>query len=508
MSRTVIDVLLLACVCLYALGLLFVSLYTIAQAQLLWRYLRKRKPEEVYLHNDSFRPFVTIQLPVYNERYVVERLIDAVCRIRYPRHLLEIQVLDDSTDETTTLAAAKAAEWNAQGVEVIHIRRPNRKGFKAGALKHGLATARGECIAIFDADFVPGEDFLEKTLPYFADEKTGMVQTRWGHINRNYSILTRLQAFALDAHFTVEQVGRNMGGFINFNGTAGIWRKAAIEDAGNWEDDTLTEDLDLSYRAQLKNWQFIYLEDTVSPAELPPVMSALKSQQYRWTKGGAEVAKKHLANVIKSPFSFGKKWHGALHLLNSAVFISVIITSLTSVPLLFAKRDFPSLQPMFLVATVFLLSFVVLGAMYYVSSRSYFRSQGQGVWQFLYTFPVFLSVSMGLSLHNAVAVIEGYAGRKTPFVRTPKFNIHTQADRWKGNVYLRNAFTPLVLAEALLMGYFVYGIVTGIRLGDYGLLPFHAMLAAGFGAVFVFSVFPGLAVRSGEDKAGVVSQGF
>ncbi|MCA6362682.1 MAG: glycosyltransferase [Bacteroidetes bacterium] len=488
MSNTLTDVFLLACVCMYGLGLLFVSLYSISQAQLLWRYLHKRRPEDVYLRDETLRPHVTIQLPVYNEQYVAERLIDAVCRIRYPQQLLEIQVLDDSTDETTAIIAAKAAEWKMKGVDIVHLRRSNREGFKAGALKYGLETAKGEFVAIFDADFVPGEDFLEKTIPYFADPQTGMVQTRWGHINRNYSMLTRLQAFALDAHFTVEQVGRNMGGFINFNGTAGIWRKKTILDAGNWEADTLTEDLDLSYRAQLKSWKFVYLEDVVSPAELPPVMSALKSQQYRWTKGGAEVARKHIGNVLRSRFSFGEKWHGILHLLNSAVFISVVITSLTSVPLLFAKQHFPALNALFMVATLFLLSFVVLGGLYYVSSRNYYKAQGKGVWHFLCSFPLFLSVSMGLSLHNAVAVIEGYAGRKTPFVRTPKFNINTDADGWAGNVYVRNAFTPLVLAEALLMLYFIYGIITGIRLGDYGLLPFHVMLAGGFGAVFYYSV--------------------
>jgi cellulose synthase/poly-beta-1,6-N-acetylglucosamine synthase-like glycosyltransferase len=483
-----IDIFLIACVVVYGLGLLFVSLYSISQAQLLWRYLHKRRPEEVYVRDETLQPTVTIQLPVYNEQYVAARLIDAVCSIRYPRALLEIQVLDDSTDETTAIIAEKAAEWKLKGVDILHLRRNSREGYKAGALKHGLATAKGEFVAIFDADFVPGDDFLGKTLPYFTDAKVGMVQTRWGHINRNYSLLTRLQAFALDAHFTVEQVGRNMGGFINFNGTAGIWRKTAIIDAGNWEADTLTEDLDLSYRAQLKNWKFVYLEEVVSPAELPPVMSALKSQQYRWTKGGAEVARKHIGNIIRSHFSFGEKWHGAFHVMNSAVFVSVLITSLTSVPILFAKHNFPALHPLFIVASLFLLSFVVLGGLYYVSSRSYFRAKGQGVWHFLLSFPVFLSMSMGLSLHNAVAVIEGYAGRKTPFVRTPKFNINTAADVWAGNVYVRNAFTPLVLAEALLAAYFVYGIIAGIRLGDYGLLPFHVMLAAGFGGVVFYSV--------------------
>lgn len=483
------DTLLLIAAVLYGCALLFIFTYSLAQAQLVLRYLKRKDPATVYPRDETLKPYVTIQLPVYNERYVVERLIDAVCAIRHPRDRFEVQVLDDSSDETTALAAQKVSDWKARGTNIVLVRRPDRSGFKAGALKYGLETARGEFIAIFDADFVPGADFLEQTVPYFTDAKTGMVQTRWGHINRDYSLLTALQAFALDAHFTVEQVGRNMGGFINFNGTAGIWRKTTIEDAGNWEADTLTEDLDLSYRAQLRNWTFIYLENVVSPAELPPVMSALKSQQYRWTKGGAEVARKHLGHVLRAPFSVGRRWHGIMHLLNSAVFLSVLICALTSVPLLFAKVRFPELNKLFLLASVFLLSFVVLGALYYVSSAAHFKAKGQNRFAFLRTFPVFLSVSMGLSLHNAIAVLEGYFGRKTPFIRTPKFNINTGTDSWAGNVYIRKTITPLVLAEGLLMLYFGYGIYTGIRLHDYGLLPFHALLVCGFALVFYYSVF-------------------
>jgi cellulose synthase/poly-beta-1,6-N-acetylglucosamine synthase-like glycosyltransferase len=495
MSPIAVNAFLIVCVVLYALALLFIFIYCLTQGQLVWRYLHRKKPADLYQRDETFKPVVTVQLPLYNERYVVERLIDAVCCIRHPRDKFEVQILDDSNDETTELAEAKVKEWNAKGVDVKLIRRTDRSGFKAGALKYGHETVRGEFIAIFDADFIPGEDFLEQTLPYFTNPQTGMVQTRWGHINRDYSLLTSLQAFALDAHFTVEQVGRNMGGFINFNGTAGIWRKTTIEDAGNWEADTLTEDLDLSYRAQLKGWQFIYLEDVVSPAELPPVMSALKSQQYRWTKGGAEVARKHIGNVLRSPFSFGRRWHGIMHLLNSAVFISVIISAITSVPLLFAKQEFPELNKLFLIATGFLLSFVVLAVLYYISSKTFFKSKNQGLGSYLLAFPVFLSVSMGLSLHNAVAVVEGYLGRKTPFIRTPKFNINKTSDKWGSNVYIRTSFSPMIIAEGLMMLYFIYGIVTGIRLHDYGLLPFHIMLAAGYGLVFYFSVFQRQSVK-------------
>ncbi|EDO26837.1 predicted protein, partial [Nematostella vectensis] len=256
-------------------------------------------------------PFITIQLPVYNELYVMERLLNNIVNIEYPKDKLEIQVLDDSTDESVISTAKQIERLQKTGIDIKHIQRENRIGFKAGALKEGLEKAKGEFIAIFDADFLPEKDWLLKTVPYFKNPEIGVVQTRWGHINRNYSTLTKIQAFALDAHFTLEQVGRNsQGHFINFNGTAGIWRKECIYDAGNWEGDTLTEDLDLSYRAQLKKWKFKYLENVVTPAELPVIISAARSQQFRWNKGGAENFQKMLKKIITSnTISFKTKIH-------------------------------------------------------------------------------------------------------------------------------------------------------------------------------------------------------
>ena len=290
---------------IYTISLLLIFMYAIAQLNLLLNYLASKKkvdnspkfdfskPEEI--------PYITIQLPVYNEMYVMERLLDNIALIEYPREKLEIQVLDDSTDETVETTRAHVEKLAATGLDIKHITRIDRTGFKAGALKEGLVIAKGEFIAIFDSDFLPEPDWLKRTVPYFKDEKIGVVQTRWGHLNRNYSILTKIQAFALDAHFTLEQVGRNSKGhFINFNGTAGLWRKTCIIDAGNWEGDTLTEDLDLSYRAQLKNWKFKYLENVETPAELPIVISAARSQQFRWNKGGAENFRKMLGRVLKS----------------------------------------------------------------------------------------------------------------------------------------------------------------------------------------------------------------
>ena len=285
---------------------------------------------------------VTIQLPLYNEKYVAERLIETVCKIDYPRELLEIQVLDDSTDDTKNLVNKIVKEKKSEGFDIKQIHRKNRKGYKAGALKEGLKKAKGDLIAIFDADFVPNKDFLKNTLKYFTDPKIGMVQTRWEHLNENYSILTRIQALALNGHFVIEQPVRNRAGFfINFNGTGGIWRKECIEDAGNWHDDTITEDLDLSYRAQLKGWKFIYLRDITTPAELPAEMNALKAQQFRWTKGAIETAKKLLPAIWRSKIPMRVKLQSTFHLTNNFVFPFILVVGILNVPLIFIKNSSP-----------------------------------------------------------------------------------------------------------------------------------------------------------------------
>lgn len=475
---------------LYSIALLFIFAYSLTQATLIRRYLKHRNKRNVHAKDLDYLPNVTVQLPIYNELYVVNRLIDTICQFNYPTEKLEIQVLDDSTDETVDLIKSKVEEWREKGRNIVHVHRINRIGYKAGALEAGLAQARGEYIAIFDSDFIPRLDFLLQTVPFFTDDKVGMVQTKWDHLNRNYSLLTKLQAFGLDAHFTVEQAGRNYNnGFINFNGTAGIWRKSCIIDSGNWQPDTLTEDLDLSYRAQLRDWKFIYLEDIESPAELPPVMSALKTQQYRWTKGGAETAKKHLLNVLKSNKSASIKWHGLMHLLNSALFLSILCCAVFSVPLLYVKQAIPELKNAFLIASLFVFSFVILYTLYYVSSAGRFHSKFSAFLNLLVTFPVFLSVSMGLSLHNGIAVLEGYMGKKTPFVRTPKFNLNNKQRNWASNKYLKAQLNWANVLELLLAVYFVFGVVKGIQFRDYGLLPFHIMLSLGFLTVFYYSVF-------------------
>ncbi|MEP2403673.1 MAG: cellulose synthase family protein, partial [Nonlabens ulvanivorans] len=353
------------CIIIYSTSLVMILFYAFAQLNLLFNYLAARKNTvdgpTFNLDNPAEIPYVTIQLPVFNEAYVMERLLDNIVLLDYPHEKLEIQVLDDSTDETVVTTKAHVEKLAATGIDITHITRENRVGFKAGALKEGLVEAKGELIAIFDADFLPQTDWLKKTVIHFKDPEIGVVQTRWGHLNRDYSILTQIQAFALDAHFTLEQVGRNSKGhFINFNGTAGIWRKETIIDAGNWEGDTLTEDLDLSYRAQLKNWKFKYLEDVTTPAELPIVISAARSQQFRWNKGGAENFRKMFKRVVSSSnIDFKTKLHGVLHLLNSTMFLNVLIVGLLSIPMLYIKNEYAHLRVYFIVMSFFVISTII-----------------------------------------------------------------------------------------------------------------------------------------------------
>ena len=479
----------LALIIVYGVFLTFIFFYSLIQLSLAVRYNKHKNDDESTLPklSDEAWPFVTIQLPVFNELYVVERLIDAIVALDYPKERLEIQLLDDGNDESVQLAAAKIALLREAGFPIEHIRRPDRVGYKAGALAYGLSTSKGEFTAIFDADFIPNPDFLRRTIPHFLqDDNIGVVQAKWEHLNQDFSTLTRLQAFGLDAHFTVEQVGRNLGGhFINFNGTAGVWRKSCIIDAGGWQSDTITEDLDLSYRAQLKGWRFVYLENVGAPAELPAEMNALKSQQFRWTKGAAECAVKNLPKVLKKRgLGLGTKVHAVFHLLNSFIFICVLSTALLSLPMLVIKANSDRFDMLFNIASIFLLSFLILGYFYWSA-----QSNRKGKLKyFLRDFPMFLSVSMGLSLHNSIAVLEGYMGKKTPFIRTPKFALNEKKGSWLDKKYKAVKISPLTAIEALLTLYFAFGLVLAFVLNDFGMIPFHLMLTLGFGFVFFYSV--------------------
>jgi cellulose synthase/poly-beta-1,6-N-acetylglucosamine synthase-like glycosyltransferase len=485
-------------IAIYSIALLLIFMYALAQLNLLFNYLSAKKHHKnaptFDFSIDEEIPYVTIQLPVYNELYVMDRLLENIAEIDYPREKLEIQVLDDSTDESFEETAKHILELQKTGLDIQHVIRENREGFKAGALKEGLKTAKGEYIAIFDADFLPKKDWLKNTIPYFKDPEIGVVQTRWGHLNRDYSILTRVQAFALDAHFTLEQVGRNSKGhFINFNGTAGVWRKACILDAGNWEGDTLTEDLDLSYRAQLKNWKFKYLEEVETPAELPVVISAARSQQFRWNKGGAENFQKMAWRVFKSPdISLKTKMHSFLHLLNSTMFLNILIVAILSIPMLYIKNEYEHLKMYFYVMSFFVISTIIFFICYWFTYKSIY---GGGFKRFIkYTgmFFTFFTVAMGFSVHNSLAVMEGHLGKKSEFIRTPKFNIGSLKEDWKSNKYLTKNISPNVIIEGVLMLYFAFGMysafVVGDQGGDFGLFPFHLMLFLGFGFVFFSSL--------------------
>lgn len=477
---------------IYGLSLVVIFVYAVIQFGLAVSYLRsKKKVGDSMPELPADYPFVTIQLPVYNEKYVVERLLHQTAALDWPKDKFEIQVLDDSTDETRELLDVLIESMQAGGVPVTLVRRANREGYKAGALKAALPQAKGAFIAIFDADFLPDPAFLKKTIPWFQDPQLGVVQTHWEHLNRDYSVLTRLQAFALDAHFSVEQVGRNVNQyFINFNGTAGVWRRTTIEDAGGWEADTLTEDLDLSYRAQLKGWRFRYCEQVGSPAELPVAMSALKSQQFRWTKGGAETFKKMAGRLFKTPgISISQRFHGLAHLFNSSVFVFVLLLALSSVALVYLVSTDQLVARWLNYASVFFISTVFLLFYYAVSFREPAAIRWHRVPLFILRFVQFLIVSMGLSLHNTIAVLQGYFGKKTAFVRTPKFNAGAGAKvAWKSNNYLNSRLKVTTWLELVLALVFGAAIVIGVRADVYGMIPFHSMAALGFLSVFIYSM--------------------
>ena len=443
-------------------------------------------------------PLVTVQLPLYNEMYVAERLIDAAVRLDYPLDRLEIQVLDDSTDETRELVAARVERYRRQGLPIRHLHRTDRTGFKAGALAAGQAVARGELVAVFDADFVPPTDFLRRTVPHFTDPQSGpeigMVQARWEHINRQYSLLTRIQAVFLDGHFIIEHAARARGGmFFNFNGTAGIWRRQAIDDAGGWQHDTLTEDLDLSYRAQLAGWRFLFLSDVTAPAELPVEVNAFKRQQFRWAKGSIQTARKLLWRLLWAPVSLRAKVEGFVHLTNNASYLLMVALSILIFPAMLLRRgdDVRLLLlldlPMFVAATVSVIVF------YAVSQRE----RGPGWVRSLLFLPALMGVGIGLAVNNSRAVVSGALHRGGVFERTPKYRIEQRRDGWRGKRY-KVAQDSAVLVEGLLAIYFAVCFVVAIQLHMWPSLPFLYLFLQGYTYMFLLSVLPARRARRGS----------
>ncbi|MDI9356759.1 MAG: glycosyltransferase family 2 protein [Chitinophagaceae bacterium] len=474
---------------LYFFSLFILFLFGLSQFYLAFVYKTRKNNAPIPTAMIHY-PKVTIQLPIYNELYIVEKLIDNIVLMDYPRERLEIQILDDSTDETKDILLKKTQEYRAKGIPIQYIRREGRGGFKAGALQNGLLQANGEFIAIFDADFLPEKDFLTKVLGYFSDTNIGMVQTRWSYLNAHSSLLTKLQAFGLDAHFTVEQNGRQLlGGFINFNGTAGVWRKECILSSGGWSSDTLTEDLDLSYKAQMQGWKFLYIEDVQSPSELPVYISAIKSQQYRWNKGAAETSKKYIKKIWHHNMLLVQKIVATAHLFNSGIFPFIMLTVLLTFPAFVIKNTFPSTEVFFHLSSFFFLGFGCIFFFYYITNKK--RNPKKSFLEFLGKYIVFITVFMGLSLHNSIAVIEGWIGRKTPFYRTPKCNI----DIYHKNTYVVSSLNLLTGMEGIIMLYLLVGIIFLFLLEEYVPLLFQAIACIGFGYIFSISLIHSLRIK-------------
>jgi cellulose synthase/poly-beta-1,6-N-acetylglucosamine synthase-like glycosyltransferase len=452
---------------LYAVTALWLLVSGAVQLHLLWHYRRRRKPAPVATLQHF--PFVTIQVPVYNEKFVISRLLSALARLDYPRAAFEIQVLDDSTDETSAIIDREVARLQALGLQATVLRRGSRQGFKAGALEYGLAHCQGEFIAIFDSDFLPPSSFLKNLLPHFNAPRTGLVQARWVHLNRQENLLTRVQTFLLDTHFSVEQQGRHQAGyFINFCGTAGIWRKACIEDAGGWDGDVLSEDLDLSYRAQLRGWKLVYDGETTVPAEVPAAMEAFKIQQFRWTKGMAQTARKTLGRLWRAPLPLAKKLHGSFHLLGSLVFVCLLVNALLTLPLLLFRHLFPEFITLTHYGLVTSLNLVALTLIYYNGTRA---AHQKGELSFSTHYPLFLVTYMALSVQNGIAVLQGLAGKASPFVRTPKGS--------NKSTYLKQKFSWINAVELALLCYFLFGIGLSFYLEDYFMLLFFCMMSYG-----------------------------
>jgi cellulose synthase/poly-beta-1,6-N-acetylglucosamine synthase-like glycosyltransferase len=434
-------------------------------------------------------PMVTVQLPIYNEMYVVDRLIDAVVQMDYPRDRFEVQVLDDSTDETRAIAAAAVARYAEQGFDVHYIHRADREGYKAGALDAGLKTAKGEFVLIFDADFIAPPDILEKTLGHFEDAGVGMVQVRWGHINREYSLLTQVQSVLLDGHFILEHGGRNRSGrFFNFNGTAGVWRREVITDAGGWQHDTLTEDLDLSYRAQMKGWRFVFLQDVVSPAELPVEMNAFKSQQFRWAKGQIQTCRKLLPAIFASDLPLSVKSEAFFHLGANFGYPLMILLSLLMFPAMVIRYNMGWYEmlivdvPLFMGATMSVCSF------YLTSQREIFGKDWKSRLRYL---PAVLSIGIGLAVNNAKAVWEAMRGVPSDFMRTPKYGVEGQGDDWRLKRY-RGELNLVPFFELVLGLYFTFMAVYAASNGIFGTLPFILLFQFGFLYVACLSLFQDL----------------
>ena len=462
---------------LYFFVLSILAIYGWHRYYLVYLYMKNKDRAPLPAPELTVLPRVTVQLPIFNEMYVADRLIGAVCDMDYPRELLEIQVLDDSTDETSEIAALAVRRHASRGFDIRHMHRVDRTGYKAGALEAGMKESTGEFVAIFDADFIPPRDFLKKTLPYLAsDPGVGMVQARWGHINQDYSLLTKIQSILLDAHFVLEHGGRHRAGcFFNFNGTAGVWRREAIASAGGWQHDTLTEDLDLSYRAQLAGWRFIFLPHVVSPAEVPVEMNSFKSQQHRWAKGSIQTCMKLLPRILRSKQPLGIKAEAFFHLSANFNYLLMSVLSILMFPAMWVRYNMGWTEMLLIDVPLFCAATLSVGNFYVVSQRELYPD-----WRArLKYLPFLMSIGIGLCVNNTRAVLEALFGKQSEFARTPKYGIERQGDEWVGKKYHQSlGVQPLV--ELALGLYFSATVFYALAHQIYGTIPFLMLFQVGF----------------------------
>jgi cellulose synthase/poly-beta-1,6-N-acetylglucosamine synthase-like glycosyltransferase len=485
----------------YFFVLIILAIYGWHRYYLVYLYMRNRGKEPRAAGPLASLPPVTIQLPLYNEMYVADRLIAAVCAIDYPRELLEIQVLDDSTDETRSIADLAVRRFAEQGIDIKYYHRANRTGFKAGALEAGLKTARGEFIAIFDADFIPTHDFLARTMPHFADSKVAMVQARWGHINQDYSLLTKIQAILLDGHFVLEHGGRNRSGrFFNFNGTAGVWRRTAIDDAGGWQHDTLTEDLDLSYRAQLRGWRFVFLSDLIAPAEVPVEMNAFKLQQHRWAKGSIQTCRKLLPRLLRANIPLGVKAEAFFHLTANFNYPFMCMLSVLMFPAMVIRYNMGWYEMLLIDVPLFFAATFSVCNFYMVCQREIHRD-----WRARIKYlPFLMSIGIGLSINNTRAVFEALFNKQSDFNRTPKYRIEADGDEWVGKKYRQSvAVQPMI--ELALGLYFTATVFYALANQIYGTVPFLVLFQIGFLYTGLLSIVQQYAGESDVVAAGLAA---
>jgi cellulose synthase/poly-beta-1,6-N-acetylglucosamine synthase-like glycosyltransferase len=461
----------------YFLVLFVLATYGLHRYWLVYDYYKYRRNIPGPPPQATRWPRVTVQLPIFNERYVIERLVEAVSRFDYPHEFLDIQVLDDSTDETQQVASACVARFVAQGLPISYIHRTNREGYKAGALENGLKTARGEFVAIFDADFIPTPDFLRRSIPYFENEKIGMVQTRWTYLNRDYSLLTQVETILLDGHFVVEHGARSRRGtFFNFNGTAGVWRRQAIEDAGGWEHDTLTEDTDLSYRAQLYGWKFLYVPDIECASELPVDMNGFKAQQARWAKGLMQTAKKILPRVMKSNAPWHVKAEAFFHLTANISYPLMVLLSTMLLPAMIVRFYQGWVQMLVIDLPLFLASTCSISSFYLVAQK---ELRPKNWWRTFLYMPFVMATGIGISVRNAQAVIEAIIGKKSEFARTPKYKIEGKGDSFATKKY-RNKAGWMPYVEILLGVYFFFTVLYAVLNENYATVPFLLLFVWGY----------------------------